>query len=172
LVPTGRSGGPANLFLDHSGATLYDGDYHGYLDGQNGYQAFSVDSSSGSLNYLGITPQGWMIGDVLSFLGNNSYAYSADCYKPGSSSFSPTIYGYRRLPSGTLSPLNGSFPIPSAPSGERYCPLLVAADPTNHLAVAMTPSSSSQYTVAGPPQLAVYTADSSGNLTTTCRRSG
>jgi hypothetical protein len=167
LGPDGPVGGPANLFLDHTGATLYDGDYYGYIDGQNGYQSFAIDQSNGSLNYLGITPQGLMIGNVLSFIGNNNYAYSASCYNPEGPTFSPIIYGYSRNSSGPLNQLNITPPIPAAAaSDEVYCPLLAAADPTNHVAISMTPSSSSQYSVAGPPQLAVYTADTFGNLTT------
>jgi len=43
-----NSGGPGNLFLDHTGATLYDGDIYAYGTGDNAYQSFTIDQSTGS----------------------------------------------------------------------------------------------------------------------------
>jgi len=48
-----------------------------------------------------------------------------------------------------------------------YCPYLTATDPTNHLAVPVQPLDNSSLQPLGPYQLATYTADSSGSLTTT-----
>lgn len=155
------SGGPTTLFLDHTGANLYDGDTYAYGTGSNAYQSFSIDQSTGQLNYVAITPDGGPnAGTVLSFTGGNVDAYSSGCYKA-----SPQIFGYKRTTNHTLSPLSITPAIPAAPSGEQYCPYLAAADPTNHVAISMTPMSF--YAVVGQPQLAVYTQTTTGNLTTT-----
>jgi hypothetical protein len=57
--------------------------------------------------------------------------------------------------------------MPTAPNGQIYCPYLTATDSTNHVAVAVQPIDNSSLQPVGPYQLATYTADSSGNLTTT-----
>jgi hypothetical protein len=156
-----NSGGPGNLFLDHSGATLYDGDIYAYGTGSNAYQAFSIDQSSGQLSFLQLGPDGGEIqGSPMTFTGTNLYTYSSGCYEG-----SPGIYGYRRNSDGSLTQLNINPAIPTAPPGENYCPYLAASDPNNHLAVSMTPVEF--VTVVGPPQLAVYSQSSDGNLTTT-----
>jgi len=86
------SGGPGNLFLDHTGTTLYDGDTYAYGTGNNAYQFFTIDKSTGQLNYLGITANGGTeVGSVLSFTGGNVYAYSSSCYH-----FAPDIFGCKR----------------------------------------------------------------------------
>src|SRR5262249_47485414 len=63
------------------------------------------------------------------------------------------------------SPVNGNSTFPTEKSGGFYCPWLAAADPTNHLAIAMQPLNSN-WGNDGPWQLASYTADASGHLTT------
>jgi hypothetical protein len=155
------SGGPGDLFLDHTGANLYDGDIYAYGTGSSAYQYFDINNTSGHFYYLGITPDGGVnAGPPLSIIGNNQYGYTSGCYHG-----SPEILGYRRNSDGSLTPLNIRPPIPTAPPNESYCSYQAAADPTNHVAISMTPYDI--YTVVGPPQIAVYTADSSGNLTTT-----
>ncbi len=152
-------GGPANLFLDHTGATLYDVDFYAYGTGNSAYQAFSVDQSTGQLNFLQLTANGGVIEHVpLSFIGSNSYAYSAGSYQD-----SGNIFGFRRSSDGTLTALNINPPIPTAPNG-GYAPYLAAADPNNNLAVTLTPFNG--FTPTGPTQIAVYTASKSGKLTT------
>jgi hypothetical protein len=56
-------------------------------------------------------------------------------------------------------------PYPTLPSGDFWCPWLAAADPTDHLAIAMQPLNGN-WVAQGPYQLASYTVDGSGNLTT------
>jgi hypothetical protein len=155
------SGGPSSLFLDHTGTTLYDGDTYAYGTGSNAYQTFGIDQSTGQLTFLQLGPNGSEIqGTPMSFTGSNVYAYSSGCWEEITG-----IYGYRRNSDGTLTPLNINPTIPTAPAGEYYCPYSAAADPTNHLAIAMTPMRF--FSVVGPPQLAVYTQSSDGSLTTT-----
>jgi hypothetical protein len=157
----GGSGGPIALFLDHTGATLYDFDYAGD-DGNNDYQSFSVNQSTGALTYLGATSQSSeYFESLLSFIGNNQYAYSSSCYH-----FNPDIYGFQRESNQTLNELNITPTIPDGPTGSFYCPYLATADPNNNVAIAMVPLNDTSWQPTGPYQLAVYTADASGNLTT------
>src|SRR5438045_3271827 len=47
-------GGPVDLFLDHTGTTLYDVDFYGNICANNTYQSFGINESSGELTYLGV----------------------------------------------------------------------------------------------------------------------
>jgi hypothetical protein len=144
------AGGPGALFLDHTGATLYDEDIYGNNGANNTYQFFDIEKATGQLNYVGMTraatTQFW---EPLSFIGNNVYAYGSYCYH-----FDADIFGFRRNDDGTLTELNINPKIPAAKDGSFYCPYLASADPTN------------SWQPDGPPQLATYTADGSGDLTT------
>jgi hypothetical protein len=155
-------GGPEALFLDRAGANLYDLDI--YSDcANNGYQFFSIGASTGKTNYLGVTSATSPIFEVpLSFLGNNEYAYGASCYH-----WYQEIFGFRRSSDGALTDLNIKPAMPSAMAGQFYCPNLAAADGTNHVAVSMQATSSASFQPVGSAQLAVYTANTSGGLTTT-----
>jgi len=149
--------GLISLYLDHTGSTLYSDLY----TTNNDYLQYSINQSTGQLTNIGDLPGGPPNNSPVSFIGNNVYAYSSSCYH-----FGPEIIGVRRASNGTLSYLNNfNPPFPAEKSGGFYCPWLAAADPTNHLAVAMEPLNSN-WGQDGPWQLASYSADSSGNLTT------
>jgi hypothetical protein len=157
----GSCGGPYVLFLDRTSATLYDNDI--YSDcANNAFQFFGVGESTGGLNYLGVSsatsPE---FEGALSFLGNNQYAYGASCYH-----WNQEIYGFARSSDGALTDLKLNSTIPEAKAGEMYCPGLTATDAATHVAVAMQPLNNSSFEPNGHAQLATYTADSSGNLTT------
>ena len=157
-----QSGGPGNLFLDHTGTTLYDGDIYAYGTGSNAYQAFSIDQNTGQLNFLQLTPDAngsGSLGNVLSFTGSNTYAYSSGSYR-----FTQDIYGFKRNADQTLTELSLNPKFPTAPNG-AYFPFLAASDRNNHLAISLTPYNG--FSQTGPTQLAVYTQQSNGNLTTT-----
>jgi hypothetical protein len=62
--------------------------------------------------------------------------------------------------------LSINTPLPTAKTGNFYCPYLAAADPTNHVAVSVQ-QLNGNWGQVGSPQLATYTADGSGSLTTT-----
>jgi hypothetical protein len=155
-------GGPGALFLDHTGVTLYDEDIYGNNGANNTYQFFDVEKATGQLNYLGMTSaastQFW---EPLSFTGNNVYAYGSNCYH-----FDADIFGFERKSDGTLAELNINPEIPAARGGSFYCPYLATADPTNHVAISLQPLNANSWQPDGPPQLATYAADASGNLTT------
>lgn len=154
-VPTG--GGVISIYLDHTGSTLYAD----YYTTNNDFYSYSIDQSTGQLSQIGDLPGGPPENTPVSFIGNNVYAYSSSCYH-----FGPEIFGVQRASSGTLTYINNfNPPFPAEKSGGFYCPWLAAADPTNHLAIAMVPLTLN-WDQDGPWQLATYTADSSGNLTT------
>jgi hypothetical protein len=149
--------GVISVYLDHTGSTLYADFY----TTNNDFLSFSINQSSGQLHEIGDLPGGPPENSPVSFIGNNVYAYSSSCYH-----FGPEIIGVRRNTNGTLSYLNNfSPPFPAEKSGGFYCPWLAAADPINHVAIAMQPMKST-FGVDGNYQLANYTVDSSGNLTT------
>jgi hypothetical protein len=160
---SGDAGGPYKLFLDHTGATLYDFYINLGGTGNSGYQSFDVAQDTGKLSYTGATSTGEGFQGVMSFIANNVYAYGDSCYHG-----TPDLYGFSRGASGTLTDLNinPTFP-PTAPGVlGGYCPGSgVAADTTNHIAVPLTPNN--DMATDGPTQLGVFSADSSGNLTTT-----
>jgi 6-phosphogluconolactonase (cycloisomerase 2 family) len=149
------------IWLDHTGSTLYadinDGDSNGLL-------ALGIDQSSGFLTEVGELGEGPGDEGYYSFIGDNEYAYNSSVYE-----FSPVIYGAQRMSDGSLSLIsNFSAPLPTPKSGEGYWPTRAAADPTNHVAIAVAPykATSTGFQSAGPTQLATYTAQSDGSLTT------
>jgi hypothetical protein len=149
------------LVFDHTGASLYNFDFFGNACSNDTYEGFNVVKASGNLTFLGDAGDSESVPGRLSFIGNNEFAYGSTCYH-----FSPSITGFKRNGDGSLTQLSNAPAYPTAPSGEGYCPYLAAADPTNHVAIPMQPFLGFG-SPAGPYQLAVYTADSSGNLTTT-----
>lgn len=156
--PVESTPGVVSVYLDHTGSTLYAD----YYTTNNDYLQYTINQSNGELNYLGDLAGGPANNSPVSFIGNNVYAYSSSCYH-----FTPEIIGVQRASDGALSYIsNFSPPFPTTKTSGFYCPWLAAADPTDHLAVAIQPLDSN-WTPTGPYQLATYTADSSGNLTTT-----
>jgi hypothetical protein len=162
VAPDGGNGDAGQIFVDHTGKTLYDMAYWGNQDANNTYEEFSIDQSNGKLAYLGIAGNDDQINGTLSFTGNDLFAFSSDCYKTF-----PSIYGFKRSSSGKLTELNINPPIPDAPEkGDWYCPWLAASDSFGHLAVPMQ-AFSVYKALFGPYALAVYTVSSTGDLTTT-----
>lgn len=156
-VEVEQDGGLGGLFLDHTGTSLN----LDYYTTNNEYMAYGIDNSTGTLSYLDGVSGGPGFGYVASFIGNNEFAYSSSCYH-----WTPYVYGLQRSSDGAITLLNDNVPIPTAPSGDFYCPYLAAANTTNNVAIAMQPMNGSTFQASGVAQLAVYTADKSGNLTT------
>jgi hypothetical protein len=146
-----------DLFLDHTGSSIYAI----YYTTNNDYLSQSIDQTTGQLSFLNDLQGGPDHNVALSFIGTNKFAYASSCYH-----FTPEIFGVQRASAGTLSYLSLNPSFPAEKSGGFYCPWAAAANPTNHLAIALSPFTSN-WGSDGPTQLAVYTADSSGNLTTT-----
>lgn len=145
------------LALDHTGSTLYALGMDS--SGNNVFQFFDKNSTTGALTYFGSTDLNIAYG-YLAFIGNNKDAYGFGCFQD-----SWFDNGYSRASDGTLTPFFPNMSTPTYPNGQ-YCVQAVAADPGSDLAVAMYPSTSNG-PPNPPPALGVYTVDSSGvNLTT------
>ena len=159
--PQNCNGGPQVLFMDRAGSNLYDLDLLSDC-ANNTYQSIGVDGSSGALSYLGMTADASPVFERgLSFVGNDQFGFGASCYHS-----LPEVYGFKRNADGTLSlvtDLGGATPLPS---GGIYCPWLAAADGQNDVAVAELPLDESTLQPDGPAQIAVYTVDDSGSVTT------
>jgi hypothetical protein len=150
-------GGIGSLFLDHTGTSLYAD----YFTENNEELAYSIDNSTGKLTYLDNISAGPGFGYVESFVGDNEYAYESTCYQ-----FGPSIYGIQRSSNGAITMLDVNQVYPTPPSGDFYCPWSAVADPTDHLAIAVQPLNGN-FSPLGPYQLATYTVDSAGQLSTT-----
>jgi hypothetical protein len=149
-------------FLDHTGASLYVGFADNF--GDNGFESFDINQKNGKIAPLSALYTGVGQYYALTFMHNNQFAYGASCYH-----FAPVIYGVERRSDGSLVSLGMDTPIPNLPVNHAYCPLGgVAADPYNDLVAALY-----EYPFVNGPgrpekfQLAVYTADKYGNLSTT-----
>jgi hypothetical protein len=159
-------GEAGQIFFDHSGAFLYVQEFDGSDACTNTVVAsFALHKSTGALTYLGTDITGAFPGDNAAayFTGNNRFAYqsvNSACMYYG-------IYGFVRSSNGDLNSLNLSNNLPAPPPNvSRYVPNLAAADPTNHVVFTEQPANPPGC-APGPLQLATYTVDSQGNLTTT-----
>jgi 6-phosphogluconolactonase (cycloisomerase 2 family) len=159
-------GSAGSAFTDRTGAYLYPLVFNGDCS-NNYYQSYRINEGSGELNYLGSVNggAGSFMGIYLpaTFIGNDEYAYSATnngCMYYG-------VQGFRRDANGLLAAADVTVTRPAPPDGYSiYIPEFVSADPLNHVAFVLQ--------AANPPgcqnnyaQLASFTADSEGNLTTT-----
>ena len=158
-------GGAAALVFDHTGSDLYVPEYM-YDCANSGLLSFAVDKPTGVLDYLGVLNNGVDPGVTMAptFIGNNIFAYLAG----NDTCFYYTIYSFQRQSNGLLaSTYTNNYNLPAPPSNfTRYIPDIGAADPTNHVAFVMFPGMPPGC-VNAPLQLASYTADAQGNLTTT-----
>jgi hypothetical protein len=149
------------LIFDHSGKSLYVTEY--LMDcSNNGLTNWAVDWATGGLDYLGVTDTGnWNINAAY-FTGSDKYAYTA--YNDSCMYYS--MNGFKRGANGKLTEFTPAMKSPKPPSRFRaYVPYLGAADPTNHVAFAEVPANPPGCASA-PVQLATYTANSDGSLTT------
>jgi len=155
-------GSPISLFTDRMGSTLYDLDYVSDC-ANNQYGSFSIDSSTGALTFIALSGAASPVfNKPLSFLGNDMYGYSASCWH-----YIQEIYGFQRNSDGSLtlvSDLGSAPPMPTPPPGDTYCPWLAAADTGNHVAITLSAMNVFSFQADGPTQIAVYTADGAGNL--------
>lgn len=159
-------GAAAWLFPDRTGASAYAMEYDGDC-ANNTYESFAPQKG-GALNYLGVANggAGSFSGVYLpaSFLGNNQFAYEAT----NDSCMYYSVWSFARAGSGLLSQANASATLPTPPDGYRiYIPTQLATDPSNHVAIALWASNPPGCSVTAPQQIGSFTADASGNLTTT-----
>ncbi len=153
-----------SLLLDHSGASLYVGAGNQECDHSPSEQAFSIVKATGALTYLDTIGPNAGQPFITTFTANDVYGYGAGCDNYGGTTF---LVG-KRGTNGSLSPISATTPAPAPAAGYSFCPSVPQADPANHLAVAESGFNlnTNQYTGA-KDQIASYTVDASGNLTTT-----
>jgi hypothetical protein len=163
VVKQNQGCGSAGPFVfDHTGSSLYNFDHSAAQCANNTFEGFNVVKADGQLTFLGDAGASENLDGILTFTGNNVYAYGASCYD-----LVPSITGFKRNSNGSLMQLNIHPAYPTLPpNAGNWCPAGAAADPANHVVIPVAPFEGFGNEV-GPYQLAVYTADGSGNLTTT-----
>jgi len=162
---TNFCGGIGPLKVDHSGHNLYNAIAEGDCMGFS-FQNFSISSTTGKLAYKNTSDEAFLGQSELDFLGNNLFAYSPICTEFDHEEVG-YIHGYQRASDGTLKTIQVTNP-PLAPkdTSNDYCPLTIATDPTNHMAV-LQQETGFDGTTFGTPVISTYSATSTGNLTTT-----
>jgi hypothetical protein len=149
------------IFLDHTGSTLYNVDPGGNSCDTSTYEIFTIEST-GKLKYLGIDGNYGNEVEPFTLIGNNKFGYT-------SLDGQGNIIALERNSNGSLTQLSYAIPFPSASSGS-YQARTQTADPTNHVAVLMQGFDSDSNPTT-KVQLGTYTAASDGNLTTTSTES-
>jgi hypothetical protein len=163
-------GGLGPPLLDHTGDSLYvgvntGGSGPGFDCADGSFESFKIEKSTGDLKFLGITGDIFGFFGQLSFIGNNKFAYGASCTQE-SAGVAFDLAGFERKSSGDLIfSIDGPTPTPKEPDS-FYCTLASTSDPSDHVAVVLQSISNETDESNGPPQLATYSADSHGNLTT------
>ena len=150
---------PGNLVLDHTGHTVYV--RLGYPFNFQTFESLEINVDNGKLT---LDPKSSAIVDSspITFSANNKFAYGASCYQEN-----PFISSYQRSTSdGSLAIFPNASPLPTAPSGSVYCPTATATDPHNDVVISLQQTPTDGAPVAAN-QLAVYTFDQYGTLTTT-----
>jgi hypothetical protein len=163
---------PVQFRIDHSGLNLYSAEVLNENFCSTVFQSFRINNANGALTFLGDTAKYLEGGADIGVLGNNQYAYAPECTNVDGNQFG-AILGFKRQANGELVELSTGIPLPSPPQVPStysppglYCPLPVATDPTNHLAVILLPLDQDGDLYA-PAVLATYTADANGRLSTT-----
>jgi len=151
------------VFTDNTGTTVYNMEFRGDGCANNTYRSFRAESATGGLENLGDSGGNSWLYQSASFLGNDTWAYSASCL--GNMYWG--IFGFKRSSNGQLTEIPISAPVPPPPNGEFFCPSEAAADGANHVAIAMQAVKQLDFSSIGSPVVAVYTAQGNGNLTTT-----
>jgi hypothetical protein len=163
-------GGLGPPLLDHTGDSVYvgvntGGSGPGYDCADGSFESFSIEKSTGALKFLGITGDIFGFFGELSFIGDNKFAYGASCTQEAAG-IAFDLAGFERKSNGELIySIDGPTPNPKEPDS-FYCTLASTSDPANHVAVVLLSISNETGEPNGPLQLATYSADSKGNLTT------
>jgi hypothetical protein len=162
-----------DLFFDPTGQSLYAGVGNIQCSNNNAVASFTVASSSGSLSYLGNTNIGYEASDRVAVLGNDTYAYSAlndACMYGGISSFARSSSGLLTGFLTVTTPAHGPAAPPGATSDgvaqPSYAAGFTATDTTNHVAIAEYPCFAQGGVAATQVQLAAWTTNADGSLTT------
>jgi len=147
---------PSSLYLDSGQTDLYS--YNFVPADESNYASYSFDPSSGQVTQNGATGTSVAAdGEMLAFDKSDRFAVTSDCYF----NEGPAVSEFQRNSDGTLT----FFASGPQPQNAVYCPIGAAADHANHFVIAV--NKCPEYLMCpGPFQLAVYTVDDAGNLTT------
>jgi hypothetical protein len=159
--------------LDHTGQSLYVQLTASQLSGRpfcSAFQSYKI-GNTGQLTFVGSTEQSVPLHagapTPLTISGQDIYAYNINT---GSIGYEGAfVEGFKRTAStGSLDQWNVAVSNPQTyDSSWMWMQFGVTSDPTNHLAVFDMQEQGLPYGPLAFPQLASYTMDSSGNLTTT-----
>jgi len=140
-----------SLKLDHTGTTLYAGEYEFQGADNNAYAVFKV-GSNGALTFRTNSAISVDYGSPLQFSPNNQFAYNSGCY------FADwQLNAFKRASNGTLMSFNPAAAMPPNPNDD-ICPFLTAVSAKGYLAVAYT-----DY-VVDQTHVAIYRIASNGDL--------
>lgn len=160
----GGTAGIGSAELDHSGQYVYTLLQNGGDGSCAAYQTFKVNSD-GSFTFEGDSEKSMTTStsdgvSVPSILGSETFGYANEWVGHYSD-----LVGFRRESTGTLQVMQFNETDPTL-SGSNYLPANPDADPTgNYVVVQLYPNNGGGD--SNPPQIASYTVDSSGNLSTT-----
>ncbi|MGA2539432.1 MAG: hypothetical protein ABSF53_25725, partial [Terracidiphilus sp.] len=163
-APEADGAGP--IQLDASGSTLYnfsmadDSFLQSYKIEENGELEFlSAVESDHTFDVQEVEPT------MIDFIGSNKYSYQTGCDED---QLNPATEGFKRESNGELELVGADDEEPMPPSSAyTYCPFLLATDPTDHVAFVESLWDIAEGQASATEQLATYTANSSGKLTTT-----
>jgi hypothetical protein len=174
---TSVNGSPNGSLLDHTGKYFYVQLFGAqYQEGNTtcaSWQSYQVESN-GELEFLNsMEYESWADGSagasiVPTISGNDEFGYGAFYWEE----YCCTVFSaFAKIPGGTLE-TNSAF-TEVDPKGDPtgpyyYFPLLVKADPTDHLAVLMYSEDDLPFGNVGPDQLASYTINgTTGSIVST-----
>ena len=128
------------------------------------YQTYRIIKSTGTLTFVGAAEVDPNVGSVLgpvSQTSNNKFGYAIDVNLP-----EVRLAGFIRESAGALANNTFSESDPEPPQPYDYYPLQVTEAPNNRLAMALGTVKylGSPDVADGPVQLASYTVDASGNI--------
>jgi hypothetical protein len=176
--------GTAGAVLDHTGqnvyvlldyATIFSTGEAGKYNMLNtgvciAYQTYDIGKTSGALTFNGaaVSPNGDFGGccTVPAITGHDTFGYATASPGPF---WVGSFIGLSRKSDGTLKNLSFNETDPTPSPTDVWYPMAAAADPDNHLAVALESYKYSTETTV-PMQLASYTINGSGDIASTNTR--
>ena len=157
-------GSTDNSILDHTGQNIYVFVNMGG-DGCAAYQSYNINKSTGALTFndavLHNNGGPWHVNPT--FTADDKFAYALEAWQYGDK---PEMVAFTRDNNGGLQMLNFTETDPTPQARWQYWPSTMTEDPTNHLAMGVVPYDFMNGT-GGPIQLASYTVDAAGNITST-----
>jgi len=165
----GQCGSARSGVLDHTGQyvqILFNPTFNA-TQPCTAYQTYKIGKSTGTLTFLGSAEADSNIANVLGPVAqtsNNQFGYAVDFNIPA-----VRLAGFVRESAGALSNLTFSESDPEPPQPYDYYPQQVTEAPNNRLAVALGTVKflGSPEVADGPVQLASYTVDANGNISST-----